>query len=113
MALGTVDSGTASLTIDTPVDLESTTTAGIYVACYNLTNLALGDIIRLYVTTKVLTGDTEEIVFEGVYAHSMGNSPIIQSPPVVSMFSLSMMIEQTDGTGRDVPWSLVRIAEYS
>ncbi len=113
MALGVVDSNTASLTLDTPVDLESTTDPGIYVAQYNLTNLANGDIIRCYVTTKVLTGDTEEIVFEGVYANSMGASPIVQSPPVVSMHSLSMMIEQTDGTGRSVPWALVRIAEYS
>lgn len=116
MALGTVDSGTAdfgSIGLDTPTDLESTTTAGIYVAMYNLTNLALGDVVRCYLTTKVLTGDTEEIVFEGVYANSMGASPIVQSPPVVSMFSLSMMIEQTDGTGRSVPWSLVRIAEFA
>lgn len=115
MALGTVDSGTAAfgtIGLDTPTDLESTTVAGIYVAQYNLTNLALGDIIRCYLTVKVLTGDTEEIVFEGVYANSMGSSPIVQSPPVVSMFSLSMMAEQTDGTGRDVPWALVRIAEY-
>lgn len=112
MALGTLDSGTVSLTLDTPVDLESTTTAGVYVAVYNLTNLALGDIIRCYVTTKVLTGDTEEIAFEGIYANSMGASPIVQSPPIVSMHSLSMMVEQTDGTGRDVGWSLVRIAEY-
>ena len=112
MALGTVDSGTESLTLDTPVDLASTTTAGIYVCQYNLTNLANGDIIRLYATAKVLTGDTEEIVFEGIYANSLGASPIVQSPPIVSMFSLSMMVEQTDGTGRSVPWALIRIAEY-
>lgn len=112
MALGTVDSGTESLSLDTPVDLESSTTAGIYVCQYNLTNLANGDIIRCYATVKVLTGDTEEIVFEGWYANSLGNSPIVQSPPIVSMFSLSMFLEQTDGTGRDVPWALIRIAEY-
>jgi hypothetical protein len=112
MALGTVDSGTHTCVIDTPADLESTTVAGIYVCQYNLTNLANADVIRLYATVKVLTGDTEEIVFEGIYANALGSSAIVQSPPIVSMFSLSMMIEQTDGTGRDVPWSLVRIAEY-
>lgn len=113
MALGTVDSGTETLTLDTPVDLESTTVAGIYVCQWNLTNLALADIIRCYATAKVLTGDTEEIVFEGTYANSLGSSPIVQSPPIVSMFSLSMMVEQTDGTGRAVPWALIRIAEYT
>lgn len=118
MALGTITSGSgtadfSSIGLDTPTDLVSTTTAGIYVCQWNLTNLANGDIIRLYATAKVLTGDTEEIVFEGVYANSMGGSPIVQSPPIVSMFSLSMMAEQTDGTGRSVPWACVRIAEYT
>lgn len=112
MALGTVSSGTEALSLDTPVDLASTTTAGIYVCQYNLTALANGDIIRCYATAKVLTGDTEEIVFEGIYANSLGNSPIVQSPPIVSMFSLSMMVEQTDGTGRSIPWALIRVAEY-
>jgi hypothetical protein len=113
MALGTVSSGTQTCTIDTEHDVASTTTAGIYVCQYNLTNLAKGDVIRCFVTAKVLTGDVEEIVFEGIYANDLGASPIIQSPPVVSMFSLSMMVEQTDGTGRNVPWALVRIAEFS
>ena len=112
MAQGTVSSGTQSLTLDTPVDLASSTTPGIYCCQYNLTNLANGDVIRCYATAKVLTGDTEEIVFEGIYANSLGSAPIVQSPPIVSMFSLSMMVEQTDGTGRSVPWALVRIAEY-
>jgi hypothetical protein len=112
MALGTVSSGTQSLSLDTPVDLASTTTAGIYVCSYNLTNMAKGDVVRCYATVKVLTGDTEEIVFEGIYANDLVDSPIVQSPPILSMFSLSMMIEQTDGTGRSVPWALVRVAEY-
>ena len=113
MALGTVDSGTHTCVITTPADLESTTTAGIYVCQYNLLNAVKGDVFRLYATTKVLTGDTEAIVFEGIFANDLNDSTIIQSPPIVSMFSLSMMIEQTDGTGRNVPWSLVRIAEFA
>lgn len=112
MALGTVGSGTQTCTLDTPHDVQSTTTAGIYVCQYNLLNSVKGDVFRLYATTKVLTGDTEAIVFEGIFANDLNDSTIIQSPPIVSMFSLSMMIEQTDGTGRNVPWALIRIAEY-
>jgi len=112
MALGTVDSGSQALSLDTPVDLVSTIVAGIYVLHYNLTTMVKSDVIRCYATAKVLTGDTEEIVFEGIYANDLVASPIIQSPPIVSMFSLSMMIEQTDGTGRTIPWALIRIAEY-
>lgn len=112
MALGTVDSGTHTCVLDTPADLEVTTVAGIYVAQWNLELNVKLDITRLYIKTKVLTGDTAAIVFEGVYANDLVASPIIQSPPIVSMFSLTMSIEQTDGTGRNVPWALIRIAEF-
>jgi hypothetical protein len=112
MALGTVSSGTHTCVLDTPADLASTTDDGIYVCQYNLLNAVKSDVFRLYATVKVLTGDTESIVFEGIFANDMVDACIVQSPPILSMFSLSMMIEQTDGTGRDVPWALVRIAEY-
>lgn len=105
----TIDSGTHTCVIDTPADLETTTTAGIFVAMWNLENNVKLDITRLYVKCKVLTGDTAAIVFEGVYANDLGASPIIQSPPIVSMHSLTMSIEQTDGTGRNVPWALIQI----
>lgn len=112
MAVGTVSSGTQTCTLDTVHNLNTTTVAGVYVAMWNLTNLDKSDIIRCFIKTKVLTGDTEEIIFEGIYANSMGDSPIVQSPPVVSMFSLTMSVEQTDGTGRNIPWSLIRISEF-
>lgn len=105
----TIDSGTHTCVLDTPADLETSTTAGIFVAQWNLELNVKGDITRCYVKTKVLTGDTAAIVFEGVYANDLVGSPIIQSPPIVSMFSLTMSIEQTDGTGRNVPWALIRI----
>lgn len=112
MALGTVASGTQNTTVDTEHSLANTTVAGIYVAQWNLTNLAKGDVIRVYVTAKVLTGDTEEIVFEGIYANDLLNSPIIQSPPFVSMFSCTMRLLQTAGSSRSIPWALIRVAEY-
>jgi len=111
MALGTVGSGTHTCVLDTPADLDTETVAGIYVAQWNLELNVKLDITRLYVKTKVLTGDTAAIVFEGVYANDLLNSPIIQSPPILSMHSITMSIEQTDGTGRNVPWALVRVAE--
>lgn len=112
MALGIVGSGTQTCVLDTPAALDTETVAGIYVALWNLELNVKGDITRCYISCKVLTGDTAAIVFEGVYANDLGASPIIQSPPIVSMFSLTMSIEQTDGTGRNVPWSLIRVAEF-
>ena len=112
MALGTVSSGTQASTLDTEHSLATSTTAGIYVCMWNLTNMVKSDVTRCFVKTKVLTGDTAEIIFEGIYANDLSASPIVQSPPVVSMFSIDMLVEQTDGTARSYPWSLIRVAEY-
>ncbi len=111
MALTTSASGTKTGgSLDTIYDLATDTTAGVYVAMWNLELNVKSDITRLYVKTKVLTGDTAATVFEGVYANDLLTNCIIQSPPIVSMFSITMSMEQTDGTWRDVPWSLIRIA---
>ena len=105
----TTSSGTQTATLDTVHDLATTTTAGVFVGMWNLTNLAKGDVVRLFIKCKVLTGDTAETIYEGIYANDMGASAIVASPPVVSMFSLTMSLEQTDGTGRSIPWSLLQI----
>jgi hypothetical protein len=110
MAISTAASGTQSCTLDTVHTLTTQTTAGVYVCQWNLTNLAKGDIIRVFVETKVLTGDTAEIVFEGVYANDLLSDTIVMSPAIVSMFSLVMKVEQTDGTGRSVPWACLLVA---
>lgn len=113
MALGTVSSGSQTCTIDTIHSVVAAhTTAGIYVAKFNLATLVNGDIIRLFVTNKVLTGDTEGTEYEGIYANDLGENHIVSTPPFVSMFSCSVKIEQTDGTGRSIPWSFVRVQEY-
>ena len=111
MALATSASGTkTSGSLDTVYDLATDATAGVYVCMWNLELNVKSDVTRLFVKTKVLTGDTAAIVFEGIYANDLGASPIIVSPPIVSMFSITMSMEQTDGTWRDVPWSLIRVA---
>lgn len=109
MAISNVGSGSQSCTLDTIHTLNTETTFGIYQGYVNLTNLAKGDVIRVFVTSKVLTGDTEETLFEGVYANDMLSNCIVATPPWVSEFSSSLKIEQTDGTGRNVPWAVYRL----
>lgn len=109
MAISNVGSGTQTCTISTDHTLNTETTFGIYQGYVNLTNLAKGDVIRVFVTDKVLTGDTEEILFEGIYSNDLGSSCIICTPPWVSEFSSSLHIQQTAGTGRSVPWAVYRL----
>lgn len=110
MALTTVGSGTQTATLTTEHSLATTTTAGVFVLSVNLTNLVNGETVRLRVKTKVLTGDTAECVWEYTYSNDQGNIPIVQTPPLLSMFSYEATLTQTGGTGRAFPWSVVQVA---
>lgn len=105
----TTSSGTQSCTVTTEHSLATTTTAGVFVGMWNLTNAVAGDVFEVYIKTKVLTGDTAEIIYYAVYGNSLGDIPIIASPPVVSMHSLSMFVKQAAGTSRNVPWALLQV----
>jgi hypothetical protein len=112
MALSVVGSGSQLCDRVTPTEhtLDTETTAGTYLAKFNLTTAANGDVFRIRVYAKVLTGDTAEVVYEGDYAHDQGGAPIITTPPWISMFSTYITIQQTAGTARTIPWELILVA---
>src|SRR4051794_9279821 len=105
----TIASGTQSATAAHALDSAATTTAGLYLCQWNLTNMANDDIILLYVETKVLTTDTAERAYFAAYKHDQGNCPIINSPPILSMFSIRMYVEESGSSTISVPWALIRI----
>lgn len=107
MAVTTIDSGTQTATGTHALVTE--TSEGIYVCQWNLTNMANGDIIECYVTTKTLTGDTAEIIYYGHYRHSQGDAPMVTSPPFVSMFSLTMYVAEGGSSSISVPWALIKL----
>ena len=112
MALGAVESGTQSATADHALGTGSTV-AGVYVCQWNLTAMANGGVIRCYVKSKTLTGDTAEESFSAHFANlDGGGDPIQFSDPIVSMFSVQCGVEEIGANTISVPWSLVRIAEY-
>lgn len=105
----TAASGTQTATINTEHSLSTQTTAATYVFMTNLTNMVNGDIVELRIKTKVLTGDTAEVIYHAMFTHDQGAEAIVASPPVVSMFSIEATLKQTAGTGRAFPWSLVTL----
>jgi hypothetical protein len=110
MAVTTIDSATQSATGDHLLGSAATTTAGVYICQWNLTDMVDGDVIRCYIQCKTLTGDTIEPAYEGYYQHANGGgSPIVTSPPVVSMFSVRCGVEEIGANTVSVPWSLVSI----
>jgi hypothetical protein len=105
----TIASGTQSATAAHALDSAATTTAGVYVAMWNLTNMVATAVIKCYVETKVLTGDTAIRIYEATYQHAQGNVAIVASPPIVSMFSIRMYVEEVGANTISVPWALLRI----
>lgn len=106
----TIESGTQAATAAHALGAGATTTAGTYVAMWNLTAMVNGDVIRCYVETAVLATDTPERIYEGSYAHDQGDAPIIASPPIVSMHSVRMYVERVSGASPiNVPWSLIAL----
>jgi hypothetical protein len=106
----TIASGTQSATGAHALDSAATTTAGVYVCMWNLTAMVNDDVVHCYVETKVLTGDTAERIYNAPYKHDQGNTPIVASPPTVSMHSLRMYVERVSGASPiSIPWSLLRV----
>lgn len=104
-AVTVVDSGTQTAVLDTEHTLFETTTNGAYSSSINLGNMASGDITIIRLHKKVLTGSTQDLIrpwtFTGAQTDKVFYIPHISAP-----FGVKITIEQTDGTGRDYPWSV-------
>lgn len=108
MAVASVGSGTQAATLDTEHTLDTETTAGVYVLVVDTNNLVNGDIVILRIYTKYASGGTSRIAFEATYANDQA-MPNIYSPPVPIDTEIICTLEQTDGTGRDFPWNLLKV----
>ena len=104
---------TAGGTEDTIV---TDTDPGVFVLMVDLQNLVNGESVEFRAYTKVLTGDSEELVYEQSYSHKQGNgagvgSPgkgpvLVKSPPIESPFSVTFTVRQINGTARAFKWRL-------
>jgi hypothetical protein len=108
MALAIVSSGTQSATLDTEHTLDNDTTGKTYVLAVDTAAMVDGDVVILRIKTKVLSGGTLGLAYSGTYANAQGD-PIKYSPPVPANVEIECSLEQTDGTGRNYPWSLLSI----
>lgn len=108
MAVTSVGSGTQTATLDTEHTLDTETSPGVYVLVVDTANLANGDIVILRIKTKYATGGTSRLAFSAVYAH-VQSEPNKYSIPVPVDTEIICTLEQTDGTGRDFPWNLLKL----
>lgn len=102
-----VGSGSQTATIDTEHTLDTETTAGTYVLVVDMANLANGDIVTLRIKTKCKTGSTSRLAYSVTYANAQSEL-IKYSVPVPIDVEIICTLEQTDGTGRDFDWNLLK-----
>jgi hypothetical protein len=105
----TVDSsGTQTATVGTTYTLATSTTNGTFVYEVDISALQNGEVVRLTVGGKTLTGGTANQMWQGTYPAPLSNTRV-QSPAIGSDISINVTLTQISGTARAFPWKLLRI----
>lgn len=105
MAITVVGSGTQTAVLDTEHELYATTSSGHYSASVDLLNMATGDITIIRIYKKVLTGSSQTLIDSYTFSEAQ-TKKVLFVPFVCCPFGYRITLEQTDGTGRDYPWSV-------
>lgn len=108
MSITVIGSGTQAATISTEHDLATDTASHVYVLVVDAGAMVAGDVVILRLYTKVLSGGTERLAYSATFAHAQGD-PNKYSVPVPANISLRASLQQTAGTGRSFPWSLLAV----
>lgn len=108
MALTIHSEGSQTAVISTEHSLATITDAGTYVLAVDLANLVNGDVVTLRMKTKLTSGDTSQLAYEGIYAHAQTRLNVY-SPPVASPVEIVATLQQTSGTGRDFIWAIYKL----
>lgn len=108
MALTSVGSGTQTAVIDTEHTLDTETTAGVYVLVVDMNNLADGDVVILRIKTKNQSGSTSRLAYIKTFSHVQIEINKY-SPAIPVDTEIVCTLEQTDGTGRNFDWNLLKM----
>jgi hypothetical protein len=108
MALAQTNSGTQTATIGTTHTLATPTAGKTYVLFIDLTNLAAGDILDIFIQGKVLSTSTLKSIYSCTLAGPQAD-PYFMSVPVPAVNGVQFQLKQTTGTGRAFDWSVVSL----
>jgi hypothetical protein len=104
-------SGSQTCTISTEHTLATITAAGVYHLALDLDALVGGttpDLLIVRAYGKARTSDTERLMERWEFIGDQG--PVLwRSNPEVSPHSLRYTIQQTQGTGRAIPWAVYTV----
>jgi hypothetical protein len=100
-------SAPTALVLDTPTSLDIETTPGVYQLVLDTNALIAGDILVIRSKIKVVSGGTARLFEEEVVA-GVTASKAYSTEPVAVAWEIEYELEQTDGVGAVVPWSVLR-----
>ena len=110
MALTETQNGSQAATLDTEHTLGSEETVDAYYQLLvDASAMVNGDVLVLRGKVKVASGGTARIVMRATFRDVLEQDHLL-SIPVPNIYGLIFTLEQTDGTGRTFPWSILRAA---
>lgn len=109
MALVEVTSNDQVCTLDAEHTLASETTDGTYVLLLDTSERTASDTLIVRAYMKVRSGGTSRVVLEQTLSDEPTPEVIFLSDPLPIIHEVVFTIEQTDGVGRTIPWSVVRV----
>jgi hypothetical protein len=106
MSISSVAHGDQAATVPTDHTLDTQSTPGVYVLVVDTNVLVAGDILVLTIKTKATHDGTTRIAFQAIYS-GVQVEPIKYSPPIPVDQEIVCILNQTNGTSRTFPWSLL------
>lgn len=107
MGLVAVASGSQIAEIANEHLLSTNTTSGIFVLVVDTNNMTEGDELTLRIKTMAIGSGSARLAYKMEFTGLQGE-PVKYSVPVPSNNSITCTLEQTAGTARTFPWSLLR-----
>jgi hypothetical protein len=106
-------SGTQTCVINTEHFLSSPNVAATFEIKVDTANLDDGDSLTIRIYKMVLTGGTARVQYKQTYLGIQDEDDLIKvSPPIgndlAETNALRFSIKQTSGTGRDIPWAVLK-----
>lgn len=107
-SIAEVADGSQTASLDTEHTLSTQTDAEVFVLAVDLSNMVGGDVTILRVKTKIRSSSSSVLAFEQTFTGEQ-DAPAVWSEPVPSAHQAVFTLEQTDGTGRAYPWSVLKV----
>lgn len=104
----TLSEGTQTATIGTKHQLYTTSLANTYALLVDTNNMAIGDVLELYIDIACKSGGTLRQAYFVTYAHTQAD-PAKTSVAVIAPAGATFSLKQTAGTGRAFDWSVAGV----